>query len=332
MRRHQPTSNAQYRLSSAAVALLIPIFLLLPTANSAAQGSKRLIFALSTKDSSTAPILTALHFGYFKDEGIDANIVLMRSDIGVKALVTGDADFAASVSSVIKATAVGIPVKTVLNFFNGSFFYLITKPNYTNIQQLRGKTIGVSRYGSAADFDARATFRHFGIDPSKDLKILAAGTPASRISALVAGHVDAVILSNTEKLPAEQAGMKALLFTGQYVKQPVGGLGTSVQRLSERREDIQKGVRAVYRGLLAMKSQRDRVKMVFEKELGVKSEQFDGIYEDTVRVLLPNGTIDLESLREPYEDARRQATNPPQVALANVIDYSVLEEVRKTLK
>lgn len=126
--------------------------------------------------------------------------------------------------------------------------------------------------------------------------------------------------------------MKALLFTGQYVKQPVGGLGTSVQRLSDRREDIKKGVRAVYRGLLAIRSQRDRVKTVFEKELGVKPEQFDGIYEDTVRVLLPNGTIDLENLREPYEDARKQATNPPQVALGAVVDYSVLEEVRKTLK
>jgi hypothetical protein len=81
-----------------------------------------------------------------------------------------------------------------------------------------------------------------------------------------------------------------------------------------------------------MRSQRDKVKIVFEKELGVKPEQFDGIYEDTIRVLLPNGTIDLENLREPYEDARKQATNPPQVALSAVIDYSILEEVRKTLK
>jgi ABC-type nitrate/sulfonate/bicarbonate transport system substrate-binding protein len=330
--KYEQTTTINYGLRLATITVLMPIFLLLPTEYSAAQGSKRLIFALSTKDSSTAPILTANHLGYFKDEGIDASIVLMRSDIGVKALITGDADFAASVSSVIKASAVGIPVKTVLNFFNGSFFYLITKPQFRDIQQLRNKTIGVSRYGSAADFDARATFRHFGIDPSKDLKIVAVGSPGSRISALVAGHVDAVILSNTEKLPAEQAGMKALLFTGQYVKQPVGGLGTSVQRISERREDVQKGIRAVYRGLLAMRSQRDKVKVVFEKELGVKPEQFDDIYEDTIRVLLPNGTIDLENLREPYEDARKQATNPPQVALGAVIDYSILEEIRKTVK
>ena len=61
-----------------AITVLLTILLLLPTQYSGAQSAKRIIFALSTKDSSTAPILTASHLGYFKDEGIDANIVLMR--------------------------------------------------------------------------------------------------------------------------------------------------------------------------------------------------------------------------------------------------------------
>jgi NitT/TauT family transport system substrate-binding protein len=314
------------------MALFVAILVLVPTRFSLAQGAKRMIFALSTKDSSTVPILVASHLGYFRDEGIDANLVLMRSDIGVKGLITGDVDFAASISSVVKATAVGIPVKTVLNFFNGSFFYLVTRPTTTSIEQLRGKVIGVSRYGSAADFDARATFRHFGMEPNKDVKILAAGSPASRISALVSGHLDAVILSNTEKLPAEEAGMKALVFTGQYVKQPVGGLGASVQYIAERREDVRRSVRAAYRGLVAMATQRDKVRTVFERELAVKPEQFNSIYTDTTRVLLPDGKIDLENLREAYEDARKQATNPPQVPLAAVVDYSIVDEVRKTVK
>jgi NitT/TauT family transport system substrate-binding protein len=330
--RSQRTAGKNYGLRMSSITLLILIFLFLATEYSNAQSPKRLIFALSTKDPSTVPILIASHLGYFKDEGIDANIVLMRSDIGVKGLITGDVDFASSISTVVKATAVGIPVKTILNFFNGSFFYLITKPGITSIEQLRNKIVGVSRYGSAADFDARATLRHFGIDPNKDVKILAAGSPASRISALISGHIDAAILSSTEKLPAEEAGMKSLLFTGQYVKQPVGGLGTSVQRIVDRREDVRKGVRAVYRGLMAMRAQRDRVKSVFEKELALKPEQVNSIYEDTIRVLLPNGTIDLESLREPYEDARKLATNPPRVSLASLVDYSILDEVRKTIK
>jgi NitT/TauT family transport system substrate-binding protein len=312
--------------------LILPFFWFFCAEYSHAQNPKRLIFALSTKDPSTVPILIASSLGFFKDEGIDANIVLMRSDIGVKGLITGDVDFASSISTVVKATAVGIPVKTVLNFFNGSFFYLITKPGITTIEQLRGKTIGVSRYGSAADFDARATLRHFGIDPNKDVKVLAAGSPASRISGLASGHIDAAILSSTEKLPAEELGMKALLFTGQYVKQPVGGLGTSVQRMLDRRDEVRKGVRAVYRGLLAVRAQRERVKGVFEKELALKPEQFNSIYEDTIRVLLASGTIDLESLREPYEDARKAATNPPQISLAALVDYSILDEVRKTIK
>src|SRR5207247_2103478 len=137
--RSQRTPEKNCRLRISFITLIFPLFLFAGTEQTDAQTPKRLIFALSTKDPSTVPILIASHLGYFKDEGIDANIVLMRSDIGVKGLVTGDVDFASSISSVVKATAVGIPVRTILNFFNGSFFYLITKPVITNVEQLRGK-------------------------------------------------------------------------------------------------------------------------------------------------------------------------------------------------
>jgi len=155
------------------------------------------------------PIFVAEHLGLFKEEGIDAKIVVIRSDIVMKGLVTGDVDFASSVSSVVKAAAIGAPVKTLINFFNGSFFYLVTKPDVSNVNQLKGKTVAISRYGSATDFDARATLRHFNLDPGKDVQILAVGGGPTRIAALVSGRVDSAILNNIEKIPAEKAGMKS---------------------------------------------------------------------------------------------------------------------------
>jgi NitT/TauT family transport system substrate-binding protein len=257
---------------------------------------------------------------------------VIRSDIAMKGLVSGDVDFASSISSVVKAAAIGAPVKTLINFFNGSFFYLVTKPGIANMEQLKGKTVAISRYGSATDFDARAAFRHFNLDPSKDVKILAVGGGPTRIAALVSGRVDATILNNIEKIPAERAGMKALLFTGQYLRQPVGGLGTSVQRMSDGREEIRKSIRAMYRALTVMKADRNRVKGVFAKRLDVKPENFDAIYDDAMRVFLPNGEIDLADLSAPYEDARKQAASAPSIPLSALVDYSILEEVRKTAK
>ena len=297
-----------------------------------AQSLKPMVFAVSATDVSASPIFLAEELGFFKAEGIDSKIVVIRSDIAMKGLVTGDIDFASSISSVVKAAAIGAPVKTLINFFNGSFFYLVTKPSITRIEQLKGKTVGVSRYGSATDFDARAAFRHFNMDPSKDVKILAIGGGPTRIAALVSGHIDAVILNNIEKLPAERAGMKPLLFTGQYLRQPVGGLGASAQNMADKRDEIRRSIRAVYRTLTVMKADRNRVKAAFAKRLDVRPENFDTVYDDAMRVFLPNGEIDLADLSAPYEDARKQAVNAPPVPLASIVDYSILEEVRKTVK
>src|SRR5262249_14796286 len=105
-----------------------------------AQTLKPVVFATSATDVSASPIFVAEELGFFKAEGIDSKIVVIRSDIVMKGLVTGDIDFASSISSVVKAAAIGAPVKTLINFFNGSFFYLVTKPNITNVEQLKGKT------------------------------------------------------------------------------------------------------------------------------------------------------------------------------------------------
>lgn len=326
------SSHERFAVSFAFGSLIVLAFLITDARPSAAQILKPMVFAVSSTDVSASPIFIAQHLGYFKEEGIDAKIVVMRSDIAMKGLITGDVDFASSISSVVKAAAIGAPVKAVMNFFNGSFFYLVTKPGITKIEQLRGKIIAVSRYGSATDFDARATFRHFGLDPSKDVKILAVGGGPTRIAALISERVDAAILNNIEKVPAERSGMKVLLFTGQYVRQPVGGLGTSAQRILDKRDDVRKGMKAVYRALLVMKMDRNKVKGAFEKELGVKADQFDDVYADALKVFLPTGKIDLQDLAGPYEDARNAATNPPPISLSDLVDYSILEEARKAVK
>ena len=297
------------------------------------QSLRPAILSLSSpKEISALPMLFAKHLGYFKEEGIDAKLVIMSSDIAMKGLLTGDVDFASSVSSVIKAAAIGVPVKTVMNFFNGSFFYLVSKPEFTRIEQLRNKTVAISRYGSATDFDARATFRHFGLDPAKDVNILAVGGGTARIAGLISGRFDATILNNLERIAAEKAGMRALLLTGQYVKQPVGGLGTSVQQLSERRDVLRRSLKATYRTFAVMRSDPAKTKAFLVDALDVKPEHTDGIYEDMMKVFLPGGKIDLKDLAETYADARKSAPKPVQIPLAGLVDYSLLDEIQASLK
>jgi len=318
------------------VTLLLVVILTLLTASEGrvfGQNLRPVVFSLSSpKEISAAPLLFAKYLGYFKDEGVDAKLVVMSSDIVMKGLLTGDVDFASSVSSVVKAAAVGVPVKSVINYFDGSFFYLVSKPEFTRIEQLRNKVIAISRYGSATDLDARGTFRHFGIDPNKDITILAVGGGTARIAGLISGRFDATILNVLERIAAEKAGMQALLLTGQYVKQPVGGLGASVHQLNERRDILRRSLKATYRTFAVMRSDRAKTKAFLTDTLDVKPEHADSIYEDMMKVFLPSGKIDLKDLAETYADARKSTTKAAPVPLSAVVDYSLLDEVQASLK
>ena len=300
---------------------------------SAAQTQKNdVVITVSTKDLSSAPVWLAQRFGFFKKEGIESRIVVMRSDLQIASLISGDANFAGSLSSVTKAAAVGIPVKIVVSFFNGSFFYLVTKPEITDAKMLTKKTIAISRYGSATDFDVRAALKHFSLEPGRDITILPVGGGTNRLTSLVSGRVDAAILTEGEKEVAEKAGMKALFSTGQFNKQPVGGLGASVEKIHTDRDFLMKSLRAVYRAMTVMKNDKNALKEFFEKDLAISAKQFDSAYESMLKVFLPNGEIQPNDLVAPYEDARKAVTKAPPVGVDELADWSLLRAARASVK
>ena len=309
--------------------LLILAFLTVGIRPVSSQNLKPMVFAVSVKSVTFSPLFIAEQAGFFKEEGISPKFPLMASDLAVKALASKDVDFAASTESVAKAAAIGFPVKIVMNFFNGSLFYLVTKPEIKKIEDLRGKTVAISRFGSATDYDARAVFQRFGMDPATDVKIIGVGGGNNRLATLISGRVDASMLEVNEKSEAEKAGMKALLFTGQYTRQTVTGLGTSVQSILTSRDEVKRVVRAVSRALMAMKQDRNLVKEFFEKELKVKPDEFEEVYQTAMRVFTPTGRIELEDLKIPYEDARKGVSNAPQVPMSSLVDFSILDEVQR---
>jgi ABC-type nitrate/sulfonate/bicarbonate transport system substrate-binding protein len=321
------------------VIIIVPFFIWLaliiagsPRPSAAQTDKNYVVITVSTKDLSSAPVWLAERFGYFKKEGLESRIVVMRSDLQIASLISGDADFAGSLSSVTKAAAVGIPVKIVMSFFNGSFFYLVTKPDITDIKMLRKKTIAISRYGSATDFDARETLKHFSLEAGRDVTLLTVGGGTNRLASLVSGRVDGAILTEGEKEQAEKAGMKALFSTGQFNRQPVGGLGTSIEKIRTNRDGLVRSLRAVYRALTVMKNDKNAIKGFFDKDLAISANQFDSAYESMLKVLLPDGEIAASDLVAPYEDARKAATKPPPVAVDELSDWSLLRGARASVK
>ena len=126
--------------------------------------------------------------------------------------------------------------------------------------------------------------------------------------------------------------MKALLSTGQFNKQPVGGLGASVEKIRTDRDFLVKSLRAVYRAMTVMKNDKNALKEFFDKDLAISAKQFDSAYESMLKVFLPNGEIQPSDLVAPYEDARKAVTKAPPVGVDELADWSLLRAARASVK
>jgi NitT/TauT family transport system substrate-binding protein len=309
--------------------MIAAIVCVLGASSAQAQTPRKIVFGVSNPDNVTFfPLYLARDFGYFKQEGLEPQLIVMNSDLAVKALVTGDVDYAASTASVAKAAALGFPVKIIVSFFNGTDFNLVARPEIKTPNDLKGKIVAVSRFGSAADFDAREALKHFGLDPAKDVKIIPVGAGSNRLISLLTGKVDATIINVSESLRAQEQGMRVLVSTGKFNRQTLTGLGTATNKIAQNPEEVRRVLRAVTRAVEDFKDRKEKIKPLLVKHTAIRPEHFDFIYEKNLEVLSPDGMLTDADVKASYVSARKDAISAPPVAMAGLYDLTILREVR----
>src|SRR5215472_7347453 len=146
---------------------LTPIFLLMIF--SSATLAKNVVIATSSVVLTNVPIWVGIEKKFFEESGLTIQYIVMRSDLAVKGLITGDVDYMQSSSSILRAAVAGAPLTTILGVYNRTFFDLVVRPETKSLTDLRGKAIGISRYGASTDYAVRFALKANGIDPDKEV-------------------------------------------------------------------------------------------------------------------------------------------------------------------
>ena len=297
-------------------------------AAAAGQTPRKIVIGVSNPDNVTFfPLYLAKEAGYFREQGLEPQLIVMSSDLAVKATVTGDVDYAASTASVAKAAALGFPVKIIVSFFNGTDFSLVSKPEIKTPADLKNKIVAVSRFGSAADFDAREALTHLGLDPAKDVKIIPVGAGPNRLISLLTGKVDVAIINVAESIRAQEQGMRVLISTGKFNRQTLTGLGTATNKIAQNRDEVRRVLRAVIRAIDDYKNRKEKIQPLLIKHTRIKPEHFDFVYQKNLEVLSPDGSLAEADVKSAYIDARKSAANLPPVEISSLFDLSVLREI-----
>ena len=268
---------------------------------------------------------------FFKDAGIDAEIIRIPSPGSLAALVNGDIDYFSSISPVVAAAVRGLPVKVVACYMPGPSNTLVARPDVKSVKDLKGKTVAVSTPGGGPTVITKMILKHFGLDPDKDVKLLPFDRDERRLIAMKQGLADAVALSPPFNYLAKKEGFVVLAKAYELFSYPPSGLAASVKKIRERPEEVKRVIRAGIKANHYIRENRDGTIQIMMEWLKINRELAVAAYESVGPAFSEDGNIPEDGLRLFIEEARKATKLDREVSINEVADSSILKEVQRDL-
>jgi NitT/TauT family transport system substrate-binding protein len=295
-----------------------------------ATGQEKVIVSHSVRGSlSIGPLLYGIQKGFYKDEGIDLLYMSIRADLGIKALLAGELDYIYSAGTAIRGAVQGVPVRAISFDFTKVFHSLMARPDIPSASALKGKRVAVSSFGASTDVSARVALRALGLEPSRDVTIVALGEDMIRYTALHAGTVQAAMMSLPLNIRLKKEGYRELFYVGKVLQQPLTGLVTSKDNIQRKPDQIHRVMRAFVRGMGAFKNERASFVAFAQKKFGLSKDVTEEAYEYLVDSLAQDGFVEPSVLDSAIEDAKKLVGSDKPITHADVVDYSFLRAALK---
>lgn len=247
-------------ISVMVVSLLLGLFVIGCSARSLNQGSVKTEENGKTEGDGRIKIryaafqgITGLGFwfgkekGFYDEVGLDLEIVDAQDKVA--AFIAGEVDFAdMNTTQAIIAASKGAPFKIVASMFRTKgAFHLIGSPSINRIEDLKGKKVGVGQFGTGMDVYVRVILKKHGIDPEKDVTLVANGSHQQAYASLESGQVDATIIHQPFVVIAEERGVGKLLARGwDYLPTFHTGVLVASDSLIQNHPDIVKKLVETY--------------------------------------------------------------------------------------
>ena len=302
---------------------------------SAQSSAKKVRIGVSETHVGYLPLQVAYHRGFYREEGIDLEIILMPTNIVNMATLTGQLDINGAVTGTVGSAVQGSPMKLLIVTVGKPLLFLVSRKEIKDARELRGKKIAGSSPAGTATILAKQALKHYGMDPDRDAAVLPmGGSTASRFAALESGLVDATVLPVPEVIFARAKGYNELTFMGDIAQFPQNGFGATEKKIRENPDEVYKMVRASLRGLLFLSDgkNRDEVVQIIMKQHRVADRKLaEQMLGYSLRVLTKEAQVTTEEVQFLIDLMRTNAKVSKPVAVEQVVDFSFLERARKDL-
>jgi len=290
--------------------------------------------ALSTKDFGYLPLFVGMRSGFFAQENLEIQWIVVNSNVVVTALMAGEIDVAGIAGSSMRAASRGAPLKANFFPYHKSLFVLLGAPEIKRVQDLKGKVIGTTGPGATTEIAASMVLQANGMDPKKDVTFMTIGGAETSIAAMRNGVIHARAFNPDAALIMKKQGFTELAVLADLGPWPWAGYSTSDAHLANRRDKLKRWTRAMVKSLQLMHARPDETYKIAQAEFKHPLDITEGAANICIKAIDPKnpGGASEESLRANIDLTITQplklAAQPP---IAKLVDFSLLYEVQKEL-
>jgi ABC-type nitrate/sulfonate/bicarbonate transport system substrate-binding protein len=298
-----------------------------------AQQARNIRVSIPSISHTPAVLIIAKDKNYYKEENLNVEPVLMPAALATQAVLSGSVEFSNVSGAGLPPILRGAPLRFLFSTFTRPAFWIFSRPDIRQIEDLKGKKIGASSPGAGPYALLRHLLRKHHLELGRDLTNIAIGDSTGRLLALKSGSVDAAIFAPPYNFAAQEAGFREL---ASFIKQDIVEIGGSFiaheQFIGTEAAIVERFLRGSFKGLRYLNEQRSGSVRILARFLKVREERAAQIYDLVRPSLTKDGTADeLLQKRSPEHiiDLVGLKEVPP---LEKIYHYSITEKIRDDLE
>ena len=269
--------------------------------------------------------------GFFREEGIDAEIIRIATNVGIVAVTTKEIGYTTAVGAGLRSAVKGLPLKVIMYFNGRPLHVLVAKPELKNLAGLRKKVVGFAGYGDSTEFMLRAMLRQAGMELEKDVQAFQVSGSGQRLQALVSGRLDAAIVPPPFNFEAESRGFVRLASAADVFETSVSGLALHVDTLKERPMQVRQMLRALLQAQMFIRNNKPETVRVIADWLKLEPRIAQASYDIYVKGMSPDGIVPERVLESDIERARNDQQVKEVVPVGKVVDFAMLRDASREL-
>lgn len=269
--------------------------------------------------------------GLFRKYGLDAEVIFFRGgQMATQALVAGDPPIV-NIGTVVQAGLQGYDLVLIASSESAYNYSVVARPGITRLEQLKGKRLGVSGFGSASHNAALILLKKFNLEANKDVTLVVAGPTMERLSAVDSGRIEATILTPSELPRARRQGLVEVYDMLELGIEVQGnGFATTKSFIRSQRDTALNALRAYVESIYYIGKNKEESKRIAAKYMRTNEQDvLDATYDWFVKRVAKRPYPTLKGIQYLLDEVAPRIPQAKSAKPEQFVDLSLLQQLEK---